>query len=233
MLDTGWHPCMGFEPHQPESRLETVNEFKDRMQRSLEEAQAALAKAKEDMARYYNQRRTPAPEYQVGDKVFLEASDIKTTRPSQKLAHRFLGPYPIIAKVGRNAYRLGLPTSMSRLHPVFNVIKLLPALDDPIPGHRLEPPPPPELIEVEEHYELEAVLDSHLWRGRLEYLVKWKGYGYEHNSWVPESNMAASDLVSAFHRDHPSAPRRIQSSAFRSLSFSNFVCPGRRTLRGG
>ena len=46
---------MGFEPDQAESRLETVNEFKTCMQRSLEEVWSALVKAKDDMARYYNQ----------------------------------------------------------------------------------------------------------------------------------------------------------------------------------
>jgi hypothetical protein len=46
---------MGFEPQQGPSSLESVNEFKDRMANSLEEAKAALAKAKEDMSRYYNQ----------------------------------------------------------------------------------------------------------------------------------------------------------------------------------
>jgi len=57
------------------------------MERSLEEAKAYLVKSNEDMARYYNQQRIPALEYHVGDKVFLDASDIKTTRPSPKLAH--------------------------------------------------------------------------------------------------------------------------------------------------
>ena len=37
-LDTGRHPRMGFEPHQPRSRMETVNEFTDRMKATLEEA---------------------------------------------------------------------------------------------------------------------------------------------------------------------------------------------------
>ena len=82
MLDMGRHPCMGFEPQEPESRTKTVNEFKNRMEKSLEEAKSALAKAKDDMARYYNQHRTPAPEYQVGDRVFLDATDICTTWPS-------------------------------------------------------------------------------------------------------------------------------------------------------
>ena len=125
---------MGFEPDQPDSHVETVNEFKDHMEASLEEAKSALTKAKDDMARYYNQRRTLAPEYHIRDQVFLDAGDIKTTRPSPKLAHHYLRPYVIQWRVDRNTYRLKLPTSMTHIHPVFNVVKLLPVPDDPIPG---------------------------------------------------------------------------------------------------
>ena len=132
MLDSGWNPRMGFEPDQPESRLETVNEFKTRMQRSLEEVRSA--KTKDDMAQYYNQQHVPAPEYQPGGRVYLDASDIKTMRPSQKLAHRFLGPYTVVRRVAQNAYKLDLPPSMKHLHPIFNVVKLLPAPVDPILG---------------------------------------------------------------------------------------------------
>ena len=160
MLDSGQNPHMGFEPDQPESRLETVNEFKTHMQRSLEEARSALAKAKDDMARYYDQQRVPAPEYQPGYRVYLDTSDIKTMRPSQKLAHRFLGPYTVVQRVVRNAYKLDLPPSMKRLHPVFNVVKLLPAPVHLILGRQAALPPPPELVDGEEHYELESVLDS-------------------------------------------------------------------------
>jgi len=54
-LDTGRHPRMGFEPNQHSLKLEAVNEFADWMKSLLDEARAALAKLKEDMARYYNQ----------------------------------------------------------------------------------------------------------------------------------------------------------------------------------
>jgi hypothetical protein len=67
-VDTGQHPHMGFEPHQPPSKVEAVNKFADCMKLTLEEACAALVKSKDDMARYYNQRRTPAPTFKVGDK---------------------------------------------------------------------------------------------------------------------------------------------------------------------
>ena len=57
------------------------------MEDALEEAKAALTKSKNDMARYYNQKWTPSPDYKPGDKVYLDASDIQTSRPSRKLSH--------------------------------------------------------------------------------------------------------------------------------------------------
>ena len=151
---------MGFEPNQRPSRLESVNEFTDRMRNTLEEAKAALTKSKDDMARYYNQKRSTAPKYNPGDKVYLDASDIQTTRPSRKLSHKCLGPFLIERQVGNNVYRLRLPASMSRLHPVFNVVKLTLAKDDPIPGRRLPPPPTPEIVDGEEEWVVEEILDS-------------------------------------------------------------------------
>ena len=113
LLDTGQIPCMGFELDQRQSKVESVNEFKTRTEAALEEAKAALVKSKDDMAKYYDWRRTPAPEYQPGDRVFLDTSDIHTTRPSWKLSHRRLGPFPVVKKVGNGVYRLRLPPSMS------------------------------------------------------------------------------------------------------------------------
>ena len=54
LLDTGRVPRMGFEPDQPQSRVESVNEFKDQMKDTLKEAKAALAKSKDNMMLYYN-----------------------------------------------------------------------------------------------------------------------------------------------------------------------------------
>src|SRR3984957_2987292 len=121
------HPHMGFEPSQP-SWIETVNEFTDWMQSSLTEAKAALKKAQEDMAKYYDWRWEPALEFSPGDKVYLDGSDIQTFHPSKKLAHKFLGPYVIEHRVGPSACWLQLPRSLNWLHPVFPVVKLLPAL---------------------------------------------------------------------------------------------------------
>jgi len=104
LLDTGRIPCMGFEPRQDPSSLEMVNEFTKRMESATEEAKSAIRKAQEDMARYYNRRRSPAPVFKPGDRVYLDASDIRTTRPSPKLSHRRLGPFEVKHQVGPSAY---------------------------------------------------------------------------------------------------------------------------------
>jgi hypothetical protein len=54
MVDTGRHPRMGFEPQQPRSKLESVNEFADCIALGIEEAKSALTKAKDEYAMYYN-----------------------------------------------------------------------------------------------------------------------------------------------------------------------------------
>jgi len=71
--------------------------------------------------------------------VFLDTSDIKTTRPSAKLSHKKLGPYQVEWQVESMVYRLKLLPAIKKLYPVFNIVKLFTALTNPIPGRRLEP----------------------------------------------------------------------------------------------
>jgi len=97
---------MGFEPAQSPTKVEAVSEFANCIKDAFSEAQAALAKSKDDMAHYYNQHHMPAPTFAAGDKVFLDASDIHMTHPSKKLLHHFLSPFPVIHPVGLHAYCL-------------------------------------------------------------------------------------------------------------------------------
>ncbi|CAJ0939651.1 unnamed protein product [Ranitomeya imitator] len=67
-------------------------------------------------------------------------------------------------------------------------------------------PPAPVLVEGELEYIVEKILDSRVSRRKLQYLVKWKGYAQEDNSWVFASDVHAPDLVRAFHVAHPGRP---------------------------
>ena len=112
------------------------------------------------MKRYYDRQRTLAPVFNPGDKVFLDALDIWTMHPSQKLSHRQLGPFVVEQWIRPMVYCLKLPHWIKQLHPVFNVVKLTPALEDPITGQRTEDYPPPIVIDGEAEWKVKEILDS-------------------------------------------------------------------------
>ena len=82
---------------------------------------------------------------------------------------------------------------MSCLHPVFNIVKLTLALEDPIHGQHPLPPPLPEIVDGEEEWVVEEILDSKVINQKLRYLVKLEGFGMEHNSWEPRNNLHAPE----------------------------------------
>jgi hypothetical protein len=70
------------------------------------------------------------------------------------------------------------------------------------------------------------MLDSKLIRGKLHYLVHWKGYPIEEHTWEPVANLtAAKELVKDFHKEHPSAPRPITRGSVRFTAYENFTEP--------
>jgi len=220
MVDTSQHPRMGFEPQQPQSHMELVNKFKDCMAWGLEEAKAALTKVKDEYALYYNRCRIPAPELKPSDLVWIDGSNIQMTHPLQKLSHRNLGPYPVERHIGHGAYRIKLPPSLRRLHPVFPIVKLFPVADDPIPGRQARPLPPLVLVEGSEEFEVEKILNSRIRWCCLQYLIEWKDYDSGHNSWAAHYNVHAPDVIADFYRLNPRAPRQVNAATFDSISFS-------------
>jgi hypothetical protein len=52
--------------------------------------------------------------------------------------------------------------------------------------------PMPELLDDEEEYEVEAVVDKTRSRGEVWYKVTWKGWPEEYDQWIPENEMANS-----------------------------------------
>src|SRR5882724_5945164 len=151
-----------------------------------------------------------------------------TTQPTKKLDHKWLGPYPIEKVISRSAYRLKLPSSFGQTHPVFSVTLLRPYNADTIAERvQCDPPPPPVIKDGVEEYEVERILDSRLFRGKLEYLVRWKGYGVEEDKWRPVEDVKGSRrLVSEFHCRNLEAPQHISTLDFSNLPFrplSNFT----------
>ena len=105
------------------------------------------------------------------------------------------------------AYELQLPHTM-KIHPVFHVSLLRPHRESDIPGRKPSEPAPIE-VDGEEEYKVLEIRDSrHYGRWcKLQYLVRWKGYGPEHDSWESAADVEhAADLVRDYHAQHPDAP---------------------------
>ncbi|QRW22884.1 Retrotransposable element Tf2 protein [Rhizoctonia solani] len=123
------------------------------------------------------------PEYSVGEKVWLDRKNMELRTNSNKLDPKWLGPFKVTEKISSHAYRLKLPETL-KIHNVFYVGLLSKAHESasqPFPNQ-----PPPETIEGEEEYKVEQILDSKRQQGKWVYLIKWKGYGPEDNSWEPK-----------------------------------------------
>jgi len=106
---------------------------------------------------------------------------------------------------------------MRQLHLVFNIIKLFAALEDPIPERKLQALPPPIVIDREEEWKVEEILDSCWHQRRFQFLVKWKGFSREHNSWGVASNVKALDLVTEYYWKHPATPKNICQTDFYAI----------------
>src|SRR5258705_2633835 len=205
LLNAGQHPQMGMEPRAT-TRLDSVETFVSQLTRARQDAAAALRKAAEEMKRYYDTHRGDTPKFKEGDKVWLDAKNVESGRPTKKLDHKRLGPFEITQALSGNAYRLKLPKTM-RIHPEFPVVRLRPYIPNEIPSRRTPTPPPPVITKGTIEYEVAKILDSRIRRGRTQYLISWKGYPTEDKSWEPAS-MITEDvptLVKRFHADHPSA----------------------------
>ena len=188
-IDNGRHPRMGVEPRRT-TNVEAVEVFAERMRKVIEETRSALSQAAQDMARHYNARKTSRTQFEKGDKVWLNSRNIQTVRPTKKLDDKWFGPFEIDEVFPNNTYRLQLTPAFRNVHPVFNATLLRRFDPDQIEERPITEQPPPELDEQgEEAYEVEKILDSQYQQGRLQYLVQWKGYRPEHNTWEPEANV--------------------------------------------
>ena len=161
---------------------------------------AEMTYAQYRQVEYANSSRLTAHRLLPGDKVWLSSKHITTKRPSRKLDHKRLGPFEIINSVVTLAYNLRLPPTM-KIHPVFHVSLLKTAANDPIPGQHIDPPSP-VIVDGEEIWEVEEILDSRLHYRRGQYKVKW--VGFEEPSWQPASDLEnAPDRVNTFHSCYP------------------------------
>jgi hypothetical protein len=171
--------------------------FAQVLQDELHRATKCLEAAQQRQKRYADTRRREQ-HFAVGDEILLRTTNLKLRTAGDptttiKLLPKWVGPFKVIQRIGEVAYKVQLPEAW-RIHPVFHVSLLKPYLTDS--ARRLQPPTP-EIIDGEAYFQIDRIVDHRLTKlGRRvtrEYLIRWKDFGPEHNSWEPERNIAESE----------------------------------------
>jgi transposase InsO family protein len=198
---TPFEMIMGFQPIGIPTLTEQTN-FPSVMERLKlatqyrEEALTAHELARNRISQRINANYIP---FKLGQSVWLDTRNLKM-KINSKLKPRREGPFKIKRVIGKVNYELDLPIQW-KVHPVFHATLLRPYKETEQHGPNYVAPPP-DILNEEEQYEVERII-NHRRRGRaLQYLIRWKGYTPLDDTWEPEANLENSpDILERYKLD--------------------------------
>jgi hypothetical protein len=174
------------------ARLADLEKIRDNTLRQIVKAQKVMK-----IGHQGNKRFKP---YNEGDLVWVEGTNLKTIYPTAKLGPKRHGPFKVLKQLSEAVYQVEIPRQW-KIHNVFHANLITPYKETELHGPNFTRPPP-DLVDGEEEYEVEKVIDKKkMGRGRKTYyLIKWKGYSASENSWEPEENVRADKLIAEFEK---------------------------------
>ena len=148
-----------------------------------DDAQATHKVAQQKMKEWISSKFTT---WKVRDKVWLKTTNLHMNGP-KKLQMKWTSPFEVEEVISHMAFHLQIP-SWWKIHPVFHTFLLMTYKET------LEHGPnflqlPPDLIDGEEEYDVEAVLRYRGRSGHCTFLIRWKGYSTAEDMWEPEQNL--------------------------------------------
>jgi hypothetical protein len=207
-----------------ESKKQELKQLRDQAQEAIKHAQHLIS--------LHNQRHKKKGKFTpftLGQKVWLKGTNLRLSHPSAKLAPRRYGPFQITKVLSPVVYQLGLPPSW-KIFNTFHASLLSPYHETQQHGpNYIEPPP--DLIDGEEEYEVEEVLNqrTHGRGKKKQYLIKWKGYSPAHNSWEDAVNVHTPVLITKFQKKGKARDTQIAvlkgSSSSSVLAMSSDSAP--------
>ena len=158
-----------------------------------------MKKTQEEMKRYADRGRRETEVWKKEDRVLLSTKDLVfKERPTKKLMERYVGPYAIEEIVSSNAVKLHLPSSM-RIHLVINISQIV-RYKEQVKRQKKEEGKPIK-VEGMEEWEVEKILNKRKIRGVVKYLIWWKGFTAEGDTWERRENLKnAEELIKEFEQ---------------------------------
>jgi Chromo (CHRromatin Organisation MOdifier) domain len=161
----------------------------------MHRTRAGFQSAAPDRMKAYADRKRRHVEYKPGQHILLSTANFTFKGPgAKKLFPKWIGPFPIKDNVGHVAVRLDLPPTY-KMHNVFHVSQVKHAKGNT----DTYTPPPALMLDGQAFWAVDTIVGHRerkagrkTWR---EFLVRWEGYGPEHDTWEPESELKESTSV--------------------------------------
>src|SRR5260221_2240563 len=143
------------------------------------------------MKQYYDQNHQVALEYRVRDKAWLSRQNYSSDCPMKKLDHKWAGPFTITKVISPAAIKLHLSAWEKNIHPIVSISIIHPYIPDEIAECPQPLQPSPVMVDDQEEYKVEGILDSRFRWGQLWYLVKFIRRSHSDNMWLPHTEVHA------------------------------------------
>ncbi len=203
-MNKNFHSCMSFdsdiieyESTRERLQINRVKNISEQMNKTLTFAREALIKTWEQMMNQTNKHRKKI-NYKIESKMFLNEQNIVTARSFKKLNDKMLDLFQITESVD-SFYKLKLSETM-RIHDVFHSELLRSVVDDSLSDQKNESSRS-IVINDEDEWKIDDILNFQRYRRRLQYRVKWKNYDNDLNWYNADDDefMNAQEMIDDFH----------------------------------
>ncbi len=186
-----------YESTRERLQINSVKNISEQMNKTLIFAHEALIKTWEQMMNQANKHRKKI-NYEIKSRMFLNEWNIITAKLFKKLNDKMLDSFQIINLVD-SFYKLKLLETM-RIHDVFHSELLCFVVNDFLSDQKNEFSRS-IVINDEDEWEIDDILNFQWYRRQLQYRVKWKNYDNNLNWYNADNNefMNAQEMIDDFH----------------------------------
>ena len=203
-MNKDFHSRMSFDPDiieyesiRERLQIDRAKNISEQMNKTLIFACEALIKTREQMMNQANKHRKKI-NYKIESRMFLNERNIITARFFKKLNDKMLNSFQIIDLVD-SFYKLKLLKTM-HIHDVFHSELLHLVINDSLSDQKNELS---RLIVIndEDEWKIDDILNFRWYRRRLQYQVKWKNYDNDLNWYNADDDefMNAQEMIDDFH----------------------------------